>query len=167
MQAFALKETMKNPFLKNKPSERMQWQAKFFDVLLPLHKSHTVGAVQKLMASIEAAAGSIRMRSKKAGVTAQFELSDLRQLVLDAYGKQCKYCDRIIHRHFLVFDHRQPLALGGSSDAANLQVICKTCNGVKGSLCESDFLLLQDWLKGIPSSSLAANLTRRLCGVKF
>lgn len=48
-------------------------------------------------------------------------------------GGKCKYCQieltyKQIHR-----DHRMPLALGGSNDIANIQILCAACNLSKGA----------------------------------
>jgi 5-methylcytosine-specific restriction endonuclease McrA len=47
-----------------------------------------------------------------------------------AYGNRCVRCG---HRIKLTMDHVRPVALGGASDAANLQPLCEACNGWKGA----------------------------------
>ena len=59
----------------------------------------------------------------------------------DAFGKQCKYCPRIMsndkrHRgkdRQATIDHIVPKAHGGDDSLSNLQIICRKCNTRKGN----------------------------------
>ncbi len=48
--------------------------------------------------------------------------------VLEAYGNCCAHCGTTER---LERDHIVPIVLGGSDDAANLQPLCRSCNGRK------------------------------------
>ena len=48
-----------------------------------------------------------------------------------SYGEYCANCDE---RQNLVLDHVIPIAKGGLSRLDNLQVLCSTCNRIKGKL---------------------------------
>ncbi len=51
--------------------------------------------------------------------------------VADEYGKQCANCGLTEE---LVLDHVTPIAKGGRSQLDNLQLLCATCNRIKGKL---------------------------------
>jgi len=53
--------------------------------------------------------------------------------ILKAQGHRCVYCQadlRKVKRHI---DHVMPLALGGSNDKTNIQILCEPCNRSKGA----------------------------------
>ena len=53
-----------------------------------------------------------------------------RRLSAD-YGERCANCDAVDD---LVLDHVIPIARGGRSQLDNLQLLCATCNRIKGAL---------------------------------
>lgn len=53
------------------------------------------------------------------------------QDLADSYGERCANCG---DRENLVVDHIMSIAKGGLSEPANLQLLCATCNGIKGKL---------------------------------
>ena len=62
-----------------------------------------------------------------------------RTIILDKYGRRCMCCDEAdkpVH-----VDHIKPLRLywGLRLDLNNLQVLCETCNLLKGNWCSIDF----------------------------
>ena len=84
-------------------------------------------------------------------------------MMYDAYGTSCRYCGRKLDINNLVIDHIVPMAKGGNSNIENLQVICKTSNSMKGSLDESNFHLLLEWLETVPPE-LKRDVSIRLAG---
>lgn len=144
---------------------RAEWRARLRARMRPIHKHYTARAVEQMLATIDSTAKTLRARSRKAGVACTVGLEDLREMVVDAYGRPCPYCDRVLTRHTLVVDHRVPIAAGGPSSRENLQIICRTCNGTKGSLAEADFVVLSRFLATAPKP-LADDLRRRLCRVR-
>jgi 5-methylcytosine-specific restriction endonuclease McrA len=89
-------------------------------------------------------------RSKKYNVECNITVEELRNLVFEQYGTQCKYCDKILKTDIIVFDHIVPISKGGTSNIDNIQLLCRTSNGMKGSLTEDNFELLLEWLKTAP-----------------
>lgn len=74
-----------------------------------------------------------RGRAQRRGTTAQrgYGAAWQRQSrVLRAQGGACERCGTV---HDLTVDHLIPLAAGGTSDASNLRVLCRRCNGMKGA----------------------------------
>lgn len=59
-----------------------------------------------------------------------------RQLLVEAFGDLCLACGASGVR--LEIDHVKPLALGGSNDMQNLQLLCRSCNAKKW-IYEVDF----------------------------
>jgi hypothetical protein len=55
----------------------------------------------------------------------------VRLAVFQRDGGRCATCGSVQH---LQFDHIIPVALGGASTEANLQVLCEECNRAKGAL---------------------------------
>lgn len=84
------------------------------------------------------AAGCAKRRTRKSRAGGSYTEAQMRRLYASQKGA-CRYCNcsldyRDIHR-----DHRMPVALGGSSDITNMQILCRTCNLSKGSLHPDDF----------------------------
>ncbi len=55
--------------------------------------------------------------------------SSIRKNILEKYMYRCVQCND--HRD-LCIDHIHPVCLGGGNDAGNLQVLCRSCNSIKG-----------------------------------
>lgn len=63
----------------------------------------------------------------------------LRYEILKSAGGRCELCGVSHEEVPLQVDHIIPRALGGSNDASNLQVLCRTCNADKRHLDQTDF----------------------------
>jgi hypothetical protein len=133
-----------------KKLETLEWEEKFLQKIKCCHKRNLNKVVARIMKRTSAAKQGLVARSKKYNVECNITTDELRQLVYDAYGTGCKYCNKQITINNFVFDHIIPISRAGSSNKENLQVICKTSNGMKGSLTEEHFQLLLDWLVTIP-----------------
>ena len=60
------------------------------------------------------------------------------QTLVETYGEKCANCGETEN---LVLDHIISIARGGISELNNLQLLCATCNGIKGKLiidCRKD-----------------------------
>ena len=130
-------------------------------VAVRVHKRSIPRAVDKILTRIDHIKNGVVSRSKKAGIPCSLTLEQLRELVEASYGLPCRYCTKILTFHNFVLDHRVPMSKGGTSDLANLQLCCRTSNGVKGSLSEEHFLCLLAWLETQPEE-LRRDVTIRL-----
>lgn len=61
----------------------------------------------------------------------------LREIVLRLFDYTCQHCKRrfahVFTWEYLEMDHKIPVAHGGRTTLANLQPLCKACNGRKGA----------------------------------
>lgn len=137
------------------------WEDRLLLKVETCHKRNLLKVVGRILKKISSAKGSLVSRSKKYGVECNVTTEELRQLVYENYGEPCKYCGKILTVDTLVFDHIIPISKKGSSNIENLQIICKSSNGVKGSLTEDNFNILLDWLQTIPEE-LKKDVTTRL-----
>jgi 5-methylcytosine-specific restriction endonuclease McrA len=142
---------MKNRKSKhNKSNLRREWYDKFIVVIRQVHRRNLGNIVNRVLKRVDSTKYQMVSRSKKAGVECLVTVEQLRQMLLAKYGTPCKYCNRVLVVKNFTFDHIVPLSKGGASNIENLQVICKTCNHMKGSLIIEHFELLLDWLKTVP-----------------
>ena len=61
----------------------------------------------------------------------EFPSDDVLAFVMKRDGGKCVLCDS---REFLQFDHIYPRSKGGSDEAENLRILCRTCNTKRGNL---------------------------------
>jgi 5-methylcytosine-specific restriction endonuclease McrA len=133
-----------------KTAIRTEWQDKFLEKIKSCHKRNLNKVVNKILKRADTTRVGLVARSKKHNVECNITVEEIRQLIYDFYGQKCKYCDKILNINTFVFDHIIPISKGGSSNIDNIQLICKTSNGMKGSLHEDNFQLLLDWLETVP-----------------
>jgi 5-methylcytosine-specific restriction endonuclease McrA len=133
-----------------KTAVRTEWQEKFLEKIKLCHKRNLNKVVNKILKRADSTKIALVTRSKKHGVECNITVEEIRQLIHDFYGQKCKYCDKILNINTLVFDHIVPISKGGSSNIDNIQIICKTSNGMKGSLSEENFQIVLDWLETVP-----------------
>lgn len=55
--------------------------------------------------------------------------------LVEQFGDCCANCGRTPDDAKLVLDHIQSIARGGTSELANLQILCDECNRIKHKLC--------------------------------
>tara|TARA_Y100000310_G_C20580164_1_gene762559 strand:+ start:586 stop:1023 length:438 start_codon:yes stop_codon:yes gene_type:complete len=124
----------------------MKEKERFKQVLYPIHKTFWERVHKKLLRKISTLKSSLKRRSYDNGVIFDISSKDLKELFLDFYGKECRYCDKILRINTIVCDHIVPLTKGGDSTKGNLQLICRSCNSRKGPLDEKDFLKIVKWI---------------------
>lgn len=104
-----------------------------------------------------------RTRAKRDGVTLDYGLADLRQLL--AEHPLCEYC--LLPLSFAAsLDHRTPTARGGRHVLDNLAVVCDRCNRLKGQLTEGEFRELLTLLALLPPVARADLECRLIAGGK-
>ena len=133
----------------------------FKAVLFPIHKHFWNKAYKKLSAKMSALKGSLRKRSEESDVLFDITSTEIREMFLESYGKECKYCTKILTYKTIACDHIEPLSKKGKSIKTNLQLICKTCNTRKGPLDEKDFELLIELVLRLPQE-LSEYVMRKL-----
>jgi len=85
-----------------------------------------------------------RRRARVKGVGGSHTGNDIKQLLQLQKGR-CAVC-RIDIRPAYHVDHVVPVALGGSNDKANLQLLCPTCNHSKSAKHPIDFMQQKGFL---------------------
>jgi 5-methylcytosine-specific restriction endonuclease McrA len=131
-------------------SLRLEWKEKLLTKVMMCHKRNLSKVVDRILKRADTTKNALVVRSKKYDVECKITVEELRQLLFDFYGTKCKYCDNILTINNLVFDHIIPISKRGSSNIENIQIICKSSNGMKGSLQEDNFELLLNWLETVP-----------------
>ena len=66
-------------------------------------------------------------RARKRGAGGTYTIKDI-QFLARSQKSLCIYCRTAIAKQNWHVDHIVPLALGGSNDKTNLQLLCATCN---------------------------------------
>ena len=140
--------------IKRKKSKRKSildnWQIRFAKVLKAFHGHMWKNVFHRLMKKSSTLRSSLRKRSKEYEVEFNITLKEIRDMLLKAYGKKCKYCGCKMTIKNTVCDHVIPLSLGGKSNLKNLQLICGRCNTRKGTLTDRQYGKILSWLKRQP-----------------
>lgn len=142
-------------------SDKSYWVDKFTEKAATVHKRNLKRFGIRMYNKCTQWKNSLMTRSKKHGVECTVTIDQLRELLFEEYGKQCRYCDKRLDMNTLVLDHIVPISKGGTSNIDNLQIICRTSNGMKGSLDEINFYILLNWLDTIPDE-LKRDISTRL-----
>ena len=133
-------------------------------VVVKYHKRNVDKIVDKLIKKTTSVMYNMKSRSKKHHVKFDMEKKDFISLIYKNYGKPCKYDkNRQVLYRCMTFDHIVPISKGGESVKSNIQLISKFSNNLKGSLVESDFKIVLDWLNSIDPKLrkiIAARLAR-------
>lgn len=80
---------------------------------------------------------------------------------------KCRYCGVHLVIRDLEIDHWEPLGRGGVTALSNLVPSCKRCNGAKGKVYGSEFVLLIEALKQISQPSREDVLSRLSAGPQW
>ena len=139
-----------SPSQEKKLSVRGLWREKYSEVIKTFHKRNLSKVTERVLKRADSAKNSMVTRSNKVNVNCDITLEEVRELILENYGTKCHYCDKILIINNMVFDHTIPISKGGETTKNNMQLICKKCNGMKGSLDEHHFQMLLDWLDTVP-----------------
>ena len=133
---------------KRRLTSRMQfWEDKFLPKLKKFHGNRSKGVFHRLMKKSSTLRTSLKRRSRDYEVLFDISLKEIRELILSAYGRKCKYCNDILKVNNMVCDHNSPISHGGESVKSNLQMICARCNTRKGPLTHKVYVKLLGWLK--------------------
>jgi len=79
---------------------------------------------------------------------------ELREYLLEKFGRQCAYCGGASGDEVLNIDHVVPRSRGGSDRVSNLAVVCRTCNEAKGNR------MPEEWLEELHASVRPLDLIR-------
>ncbi len=80
--------------------------------------------------------------------------SDYERKTVYANGNgKCAICGKAVKFKDMKINHITPLSAGGTNDFKNLQIACRSCNGMKSYLTMNDFLMklpriaVHNWIK--------------------
>jgi 5-methylcytosine-specific restriction endonuclease McrA len=125
-----------SPIIVAQVGERIYWQYqnKFYwenDGLSP-EEVHALLATrhQRERQRIDRAQAMVTMDAQPHSARRGFIADDIKQFVWARDDGRCRNCGSSSE---LQFDHIISIAMGGSSEAANLQILCGPCNRRKGS----------------------------------
>jgi 5-methylcytosine-specific restriction endonuclease McrA len=116
-----------------------EWQSRFEKKLRKLHGNHWKNVFHRLMKKSSTLKTTLKRRSKEYEVEFSMNLKEIREILLQAYGRKCRYCTKHLDINNIVCDHIIPLSLGGDSVSKNLQLICNRCNRRKGPLTHKQY----------------------------
>jgi 5-methylcytosine-specific restriction endonuclease McrA len=86
--------------------------------------------------------------------------STFKDLIIEKRGKKCEKCGKKVeHSWDLIFDHIEPIALGGKIfDEKNVQLLCKDCNRIK---TRNDFRRIAEFRKQIKDNAVKEELLKQ------
>tara|TARA_Y100000310_G_scaffold252872_1_gene259612 strand:- start:710 stop:1201 length:492 start_codon:yes stop_codon:yes gene_type:complete len=138
-----------------------EWEVKFSPILKEIHGNYSKKIFHRLMKKSCTLKSSLKRRSKEYEVLYAIELREIRNMLLDCYGKMCKYCATCLEVSNIACDHIIPLSMGGESSPENLQFICSRCNTRKGPLTDKNYEKLLKFLES-QEEDLRAYVLRKL-----
>lgn len=106
------------------------------------HKRKPMSVYARVKQKLTYLVSNMKVRTEKVDRMMLVTKDQLSDLVAEAYGTSCKYCDEQLTYKNYVCDHIFPLSRGGESEKSNLQIICKRCNTQKGPMLEEEFIAL-------------------------
>tara|TARA_Y100000310_G_scaffold344904_1_gene460362 strand:- start:10005 stop:10469 length:465 start_codon:yes stop_codon:yes gene_type:complete len=148
---------------RRKPLTPVEWEIKFNSKLKKFHGTHTKSVFHKLMRKSSNLISNLRKRSKEYAVKCNVTLDEIRYMLYNCYGKECRYCKQLLKISNIACDHKQSISNGGDSVKKNLQMICRRCNTRKGPLSNKEYLLVVNWLNK-QSESIRIYVNRKLAG---
>jgi 5-methylcytosine-specific restriction protein A len=131
---------------RKSPNNITRWEKRFKRKLRRYHKQFAKKTFHRLMKKSSTLRSTLKRRSKEYEVEFDISLEEVRELLYNAYGHTCNYCDSRLLVSNMVCDHIIPLSMGGSSVPKNLQMICMRCNTRKGPLTNKNFKKILKWL---------------------
>ena len=108
------------------PKPKNKLQTKWIEILFPYHKHMWMKAYKKL-------------RTKISGYKTTLGI-DVEEKIIESYGQECIYCDRILKVGNISVDHRIPTFRGGENTQDNLFIVCNRCNRRKGILTHIEYM---------------------------
>ena len=127
-------------------SRLRRWEERFLPRLKKIHGHRSKTVFHRLMKKSSTLRSSLKRRSKEYEVIFEISLEEVRDILYQVYGKQCRYCNEVLKVTNMVCDHIHPLSHGGDSVKENLQIICSRCNTRKGPLTHKHYIKLLKWL---------------------
>jgi len=127
-------------------SKLTRWKELFMPILKRKHKNHAKKTFHRLMKKSSTLKTSLKRRSREYEVEFDLTLDEVRTMLLEVYGSDCKYCGKCLVIQNMVCDHLDPISNGGPSIRKNLQMICARCNTRKGPLTHEEYIIISSFL---------------------
>lgn len=82
-------------------------------------------------------------------------------------GVECRYCKEYLTVKTVSCDHGVPLSRGGADDLTNIDLICLSCNMMKGSLTREEFTKLMAFLETEPDIAKILRTRLKMSGIVY